>query len=368
MAVRYLAQRVTGDGVPGPWLGELPLSGVAAIDVLSGPPQLAATLDPAVARLRGPDNKPVLLDWGTAIYCEVDQRIDGGWLLVGSPIEGSSLRIDGSGFCGYPAGMPYSGDYSGVQVDPLEIHGHIWEHLQSQPGGNLGLILGGATSPVRIGTPEEDVSFETGAGEQVGFEAGPYRLNWWSTDDLGSEVDKLARETPFDYHERHAWNADQTEVLHYLDRGYPRLGRRRTDLRYVLGESVTLPPVVGEGGETANEIWVIGAGEGRNMIRGTASRRDGRIRRVAQVEDKRIGSLADASSRARRDLSLRLDDSSVNTVAVRSLGTLRVGDEIRLQAEMDWTDLDQWVRVVSVTKDPSEGEAAVLQVVRSEAA
>jgi hypothetical protein len=358
----YIAERITGDG-PGVFLDfELPLTDVTVTDVLSGPPQLTAVIRPAYGRLIADDGHPVLRDDATAIYAEAAGQIRGGWILQPLIAEEEQLRLDGSGFCGYPADQPYDDDQSWVDVDPLDVVRHVWSHLQAHPGGNLGLRVAGTTSPVRIGTPEEAAA--AGAGDDPS--AGPYRLNWWSTDDLGAVVEELARSTPFDYREQHAWNAARTQVEHFLDLGYPTLGRRRTDLRFVLGENVTIPPVVSLGPRNrANAVRVLGAGEGRDMIHSPiTATRDGRIRRVAQVADKSIRSLTEANERARRELAARQGLRDVSTVVVR--GVLpQVGDEVRLQAEMDWTDVDQWVRVLSATTRPEEGDAAVLSVTPS---
>lgn len=44
---RYMAQTMDGTGTPGAWLShELPLSNVSITDVLSGPPQMTATISP----------------------------------------------------------------------------------------------------------------------------------------------------------------------------------------------------------------------------------------------------------------------------------------------------------------------------------
>ena len=46
----------------------------------------------------------------------------------------------------------------------------------------------------------------------VTFEAGPFKLNWWETDDLGDVIDKLATDTPFEYVEEHRWANDGESI------------------------------------------------------------------------------------------------------------------------------------------------------------
>src|SRR5699024_9916925 len=51
-------------------------------------------------------------------------------------------------------------------------------HLQSKPQGDLGVVVDDTKAPkgVTVGAEEKDVSFETGEGEQVEFQSGPYIL------------------------------------------------------------------------------------------------------------------------------------------------------------------------------------------------
>jgi hypothetical protein len=357
---RYIAERITGDG-PGRFLSwSLPITNPKLTDVLSGPPQFTGTIDHAQARLLGPDGLPLLLDKATAIYAERDREIRGGWILQNtSETEDEQLEIDASGFCGYPTDKPYLDEYSAVDVDPADVVRRIWEHLQTFPGGQLGMTVGDTTTAVRIGTPKVEGDDTT----------GPFEMNYWSTDDLGAVIEELAKATPFDYHERHAWNADRTQILHFLDIGYPRLGSRR-DLRFVLGENITLSPVTTFGSqEAANEVVVLGAGEGRDQIRASAAVRDGRIREVATITDSHIQTQTDAENRARRELGARQGMATISQLHVRDhrltrVGSWSVGDDIRVLADTAWAPLDMWVRIVGSEISPDDGDDAVLTVRR----
>src|SRR4051794_5724377 len=222
----YHARSIDGSGLPGPWLGfELPFLSAQMTDVLSGPPQMTATINPRFGQLLGSDKQPLLKPWRTEICAEQDGIIRADGILVASGFQGSEWKLDISGFSGYAEGMPFEGDLSFVETDPLDIVRAIWAHIQNGQDSDLGLVLDSETAtPVRVGKPlplDDDgnpVDTNTSADE------GPYRLTWWSNDNLGSDIDDLAGSTPFDYHERHQWNADKTAVEHYLDFGYPTLG------------------------------------------------------------------------------------------------------------------------------------------------
>jgi hypothetical protein len=372
---RYLAYRVDGQGPTGTLLeGELPLGGVRLTDVLSGPPQMQATISPRFSRLVAADGLPLLRPWRTAIYAEQDGIIRHGGLLVGSSYDGPSWALDVSGFTTYLKGTPYEGDQSFIETDPLVIARHMWSHVQAQSGSNLGVVLGTATSPVRVGKalvpdPATGVVPTESSGDD-----GPYRLVRWANDDLGQDFDDLASSTPFDYHERHEWDATKTQVRHYLDLGYPRLGRRYPG-RFVLGENVqTVPTIEDDGDGFANDVRVLGAGEGSAMVIGRATAYDGGLRRVRTIDRKEITDRARADAYARQELARRTLMTTSPSVVVRStpaapLGAWGVGDEIRLQVDAGegaWRGIDLWFRVVSMTVDPEAPEMMAMDLLRSD--
>lgn len=371
---RYLAQRIDGSGQPGEWLdNELPLSDVTLTDVLSGPPQLTATIAPTQARLLGSDGQPLLMPWRTAMYTEQDGQIRSGHLLVASGYNGPKWDLDASGFSGYPKGMGYEGDTSWVEADPLDIVRHIWAHIQGGQDSNLGVSVDMQTrTPARVGKatiPNADGTV-SGTGST---DDGPYRLVRWANHDLGKDIDDLAKSTPFDYHERHTWNADKSQVLHYLEFGYPGLGARRDDLRFVLGENVqTIPDIEEDGGDYANHVRMLGAGEGSAMVMGEARVSNGSLRRMLTVDDKTIEDAGRASLAARNEMRRRLSLATTPTVVVRNMiggaqiGAFGVGDEIRLQADEPWRDIDLWFRVLTMTISPENPEIASLTLLRTD--
>lgn len=380
---RYLAQRLYGDGTPGPFLhNELPLHDVAINDVLSGPPQLTATISPVFKSLKASDGAPLLGEWSTVIHAEADGVIRASCVLVGSDFRGEAWSLDCSGFTTVMKGMQYPDTVTFSETDPLEIVRHIWSRVQADPDTNMGMSVDPYTStPIRVGalpaatpvvTDTSSSSTTSVATAAAATTDKPYELNWWSTYDLGGEIDKLAQSTPFDYHERHEWNTDHTNVLHFLDFGYPSLGQRRPNLRFVLGENVQqLPDPTRDGQGFANHVVVLGAGEGSVMVKGEARVRDGRIRRMAVIDDKSITDSGDAVTAARLELARRQQLLQVTDFVVRNhpmapIGSFNVGDEIRLQASTDWVDLDMWCRVVSIGINPEKPDMMSVSVLRSD--
>ncbi len=370
MGRRYVATRLNGDGTETPLSFDVPLQGVSITDDLSGPGGLEGTITPELERLKTPGGAPVFEAWSTALYAEVDGKIRGGAILAGLKDQGASMALDCVGFTAYLKDEPYTADYSRVGVDPLEVARHMWEHRQAKTGGNIGLVVDGTTSPVRIGTPARDVNFTNSAGEDVSFEAGPYTLAWWKTRDLGKEFDDLATTTPFDYRVSHEWDGET--VAHRLILGYPRLGRRREDLRFVLGENVFQRPTVDlTGGDYASEILVLGAGEGRKMVRGIQSTASRRLHRTAVVEDKSLQSKKAAAAVALTELRSRLGGPDITEVEALNhpharIGDYSPGDEILIQTREGWSgEVSLWVRILSITLDPVS-ERSVLSVARVE--
>lgn len=516
----YIATRIHGDGTETPLDFDVPISGAEITIELSGPGGVTGTIAPEILALKDDDGRPILTPWNTAIYAELDGVIRGGGILVEPEEHGPDLAIDAMGFSAYPSGQCHVGQYSKIGIDPLDAARHIWEHLQSQPAGNLGLVLDETISPVRIGIPEDpkltsartaehktrtayeaakadrveldnalkahdkdiansrkaiwsaipleyfaerakiikqssppsggnastdhiwwdtdDGSINTYHGPQAGAgwkpitkkkadlvkdriaihdrldaqrdgivkdrdaakavetkakdtwdaaaarlrdEAGgaaqPYVLAAWLNQDLGEQFDELAKNTPFEYLVEHYWDRDpELAVIHHEMRlGYPRLGRRRHDLRFVVGENVLVPPpVTWDGSEYASEVLVIGAGEGRTTVIGHvhAPTPTGRLRRVKAVEAKHLSSKGAAERYGAAEVRRSSGEPGFGEeIVVRDspsarIGSYRPGDEILIQNTDGWSaGRDIWVRILAVRHNPESGETN-LNVTRAE--
>ncbi len=368
---RFYAQRMNGTGTPGAWLDtELPLHDVSITEVLSGPPQLTATISPARARLKTTDGRPLFDKWGTVIHAEKDGAIRGSYLLEGSGFDGPDWAIDAPGFTRYAKDKPFSGEASYSHTDPLTIVRHIWADVQTQQVSNLGLVVDSATTtPVRVGASPPAAGV---AGvSNTSTDEKPYELNYWSTHDVGGRIDDLAATTPFDYRERHQWNRARTAVEHYLDFGYPTLGRRRNDLTFTYGVNIHTTPSISDGSGFANHVIVFGAGEGSAMVVGEAAAVDGRLRVTATVVDKKITDRAQAMRRARRELALRtasvrISDVLIEDTGAAPFGSFTVGDEIRVQTKTEWHTVDQWSRVIKLTITPDDRATTAAQIMRTD--
>lgn len=371
--MRYLAQRVgTGE-----WLHrDLPLSAVERTRTLSGPSTIQATLTPGLRHATHTDGLRILEDWGTFIYAAQTDRngrtgpIVCAGIYIDATYEGDTQQFTAPGFATYPHGTIFedarlwgpdvgSGTEENPEKprpDPLQIVQDHWAWIQSMPDADLGVrVVGDLASSERIGDYE-----------------APYRLQWWEMPDLGAEIDRLAAETPFDYVEEHEWvDETQQEVDHRIRIGWPRIGRRRDDLRFAEGENIIVPLTgPSTGASSGNNIIGIGNGEGAKMVQSRASVRNGRLRRTVVVTDKTKGQ-AEMDNLV-RDLAGRLQPTlDITSVAIKDHRNARIsaiapGDDILVQGMLpSYGQGSMWVRVLAITENDDTPGQAVLTTKRS---
>ena len=355
MAWRYIAQRIAG-----PSRGEfldwnLPLSGVELSDGI-GSAWLKAKIEPEITFPMALDGRPVLDKWSTAIWAEENGLIRGGGILVDNQYAGPVREINCMGYSGYPVGIPYADVLSRYDIDPLDIVRLIWGHVQGYASGDLSMVVDSSVSPIRIGT-------QTTAGGA----SGPYTLNWWEATDCGEAINTLAGSTPFEFREIHAWSVTEPDKIdHRLQLGYPRIGTRRSDLRFVVGENVfTIPPVSDDGTEFANEIIGLGKGTGRTIVTANAATSDNRLRRPALLIDNTVDSIPVMQERTKVELIKKSGDISIASIIVTDHPNARInswqpGDEIFVQAGIGWDSVAIWCRIMSSQINPDQGNQATL--------
>lgn len=340
MSWRYIAQRaLTGEFLD----FDVPLQREELQWSLSGAGSLRGSVAPDVGGLRASDGSPLFDEWGTLLYAEADGEIRWGGILTSSTFEGSQWSIEAAGFTTYPHGTPYLGTYSKTSVDPLDALREIWRHVQSFKDGGLGMVIPSTKTPVRLGSNDE-----------------PYTLDWWDAKDCGDEIDTLAKETPFDFAEQHSWASDGT-IAHKLLIGYPRLGTKRRDLAFVMGDNVTnVVTVQRDGSQYASAVLGLGAGEGsKSLRRSTSVTLPNRLRRVSVYSDKSITSSSRMDSLIRDELQTRrnlLDIAQVDVIDHPNapLGAWQLGDDVLVQADVPWLgEVRLWCRITgwSLTSD-----------------
>lgn len=328
---RYLAQRA----VSGEWLSwDLPLVVDELGWDLSAPGTLRASITPDVGLERAVDGRLLVDEWSTLVYAEADGQIRWGGVVRRSGFDGPKWTVEAAGLASYPHGLPYLEEYRPNPAEPVAAIREIWRHLQAQPDGDLGVVVVGDPTPVRLG------------GEQ------PYELVWWDARDCGGEIDQLTREAPLDWTEEHRW-ASPTTVAHEIRVGYPRLGRRRPDLAFVQGDNVAaVVAAERDGDDYANEVVAIGKGEGRSTLTSRVPERDGRLRRAYVWSDKSVGTTDRLTANARDELAARRLLPEVRELTVvdhpnAPLASWQLGDDVLVQADVPWLGVvEVWSRVV----------------------
>lgn len=361
---RFIAARLDGAGGMEFLDYDLRLDDPEVHQVLNGHGGLTGRIPHEQAHLRA-GGKPVFVPWSTAIFAEASGIIRGGGILTDLSEDGPALALDCVGFTGYLDGMPYTNARSIERDDPLRISRHLWEHTQARKGFDLGLEFAGASTSREMFIGDPDIEPTT-----TPTKVDPLVLAYWETHDLAREFDHLAQLAPFEYRMEHAWSGDR--IRHRLNYGYPALGARRQDLRFVVGENVLVEPDIETAGdEYASHVLVLGAGEGRSMMRDEQSTTTDRLGRYAVVSDKTITTPAQAKARATAELKALTGTSDVTEIQViehphAPLGSYQVGDEIPLTTADGWTDeTDMWVKILGIVIRPGS-DTTTLQVRRAE--
>lgn len=365
---RYIASRLNGDGTETFLDYDLPLQDVEVVTTLSGADSLNFKVTPEIADLKK-NGQSIFLPWSTAVYAEHGGAIRGGAIVCDMKENGQTIQGETIGFAGYPNGMPYNGDKVFRNEDPLNVFRHIWQHLQAFRDGDIGVTVDDTKSRARVGVSQSVVENAlNGGGSDQALVYG-----WWQTLDLGSEISSLASNTPFDYRMGLSWDGSRIKKHIYL--GAPRLGVRRQNLRFMVGENLFVHPEIRfDGDDYASDIWAFGAGEGRAMVKDLNQRNDiGRLRRVVVVQNKALRTRQQVVSLATKEKTKRTAAQDISQIIVHNhpnarLGSYNVGDEILVQSDTGWSaGLYMWVRILQIKLNP-DTEVCTLDVIRSDKA
>lgn len=365
---RYIATRMNGDGTETFLNFNVPLSNVEVNPVVNGHGGIKGTITPEIASLKTDDGDHIFVPWWTAIYAEEDGHIRGGGILKDYDDEAPKLQLDCIGHTGYLTDTRYTEVKSIERDDPLKVSKHLWEHTQARPHFNIGVEFAGAEASRDMFIGDDNITPTT-----TPTKVTPYVLAYYQTHDLAKEFDLLAELAPFEYTMTHEWNTDKTAIRHILHYGYPRLGARRTDLRFVVGENVVEQPKFDIGGDSyASDVIVLGAGEGSKMMRAEDNAANpGRLGRDAVIIDKSITTPAEAKKRAAAERKMLSGTADVTEIHVRQsdharLGSYSVGDDILIETAPGWSDIrEMWVKILGIQIRP-ESNVTTLQIMRAE--
>ena len=360
---RLIAQRVL-DGEIIEW--ELPVSeDFQYTEQLSGPVVMQGSFRPELIQVQ----ELGLDGYAYWLHVEINQEIRASAILLPPQYQESEMSFSAEGVSAMPHYHYFQSVYRQIQVDPFSVVRSLWNYIQSQPESDLGVIVSNNSSPARLGEPATTETTVTTADDGTTttttrqIPEKPYELLWWEATNIGEELDTLSGQVPFDFVERHSWNADRTDVLHFIDLGYPRLGVARPNLLFNEENILEAVPVQEPEDTYASAVLVIGAGDGEDTIRGYAAQSYGdRIRKEVTVTDKTIKTVERANARALSELAFRRGRTfEASEIVVNAyhpnapIGSYSIGDDIQVQIEVPWLMVSHtsWYRIISIQNKPS---------------
>lgn len=370
----FFAMTLHGDGTETLAAADLPLTSPSVTTALSGTDEIGFDLTPEIARLKRPDGRPLMRSRSTAVYAVLDGLIRCGGMVRSGTAQGHVLRVACHGFVSYLDGLPWTNSTKKLYgADPADVVRMVWAYGQMHPLGNLGVnVSADVKTPARVGVRVAEVKNAKGDITTEGVDE-PVLLANYATHDLSETFMEMLDVGSLDYRETHTLTGDT--VRHDLVLGYPRLGRRRTDIQFKLGVNVAEQPSFEfDDDDYASEVLVVGAGEGDKMLRAHAYVNGAdRIRRVQVIPEKGIGRLATIQAAAAKYARwLNLEDGDVDELVIvphplAPVGSWENGDEIFLSGDALWAgQVAQWVRVLATTYTPGEHPGATVKVVRAD--
>ncbi|NUK18289.1 hypothetical protein [Streptomyces lunaelactis] len=338
---RYIVARAaTGEVLH--W--NLPLTEVEFGPEMSGPGSLSATLSPTFAR---PLND--MLDAGNAvILAERNSKLLWGGVIWRAEPQGPKLPIEASGFTSYlHRRFDLHGNLGGrgpyIEADPCAVIRDVWAYAQDQPDGDLEVVVDDTKSEAKTGTAKD-----------------PYDIPRWDVRNLGEIVDELADiDDGLEWSEAVAWRGRRPERRIIL--GAPRLGRRREDLTFTTGANVTgEPQVIRDADEYAQWVIGLGAGDGKKRKIAVDGVRNQRLRLEHKLEtsEKDETKLKQRTRRERvaRQILPTITELEIIDHPAAPIGSLRIGDDVRIRLHEPHTEYDGWNRIIGWTVRPGQGE------------
>lgn len=331
---------------------------------LSGPATITFTLLPDEEGAQGIPWKT----WGQWVHVEMEKQ-DGTKFIFASGLtkpsdydaETGAMTLKLDGFSSYLDGIPWLDNWNPFTVDPFHVIHRIWNHVQSYPGGYLGVEV----TPADSGTLLLPGFYFDGSEFVLDFFA--YFVRAADYRDCQEEVISLCRDMPIDFVEQSAWNAQRTAISKKIELAYPRRGVQQLGIGFRLGENVlSATPTVEVEIDWTSDIIVRGWWPGK-MHSSTLSNADpDRYRRVMKEEDALINSRERSEVWAKRKLARAQVPRHWSSITVDMYhsnapwGTYDVGDDILIGGNIPYVgDVKEWHRIMSIQPDDSLGQVVM---------
>jgi len=335
---------LTQNALTGAWLSTaLPVGQLEYGDELNGPGSLSGTIAPRLLA-----SNPTLADPGnTFIYVESDGQIVWGGIVWDVRTQGSQYAIEAASWSSYlQHRYDLDGEFGGrgpyTYTDRCQVLRDIWTYAQSIADGDLGVLVDSTTSTATIGIPSD-----------------VYHSYSYDVNCLGDKADDLVSgdATP-DYTCTTAWNTDKTAVVKRIRLGWPRLGRRRTDISFSSGVNIIEDPEIALAGDDYAQVVIAsGSGDGSAKLRQISAVRNGRLRLEAAIDAPELNGNDTLRARAEAERAWRQVLGSVDQVTIRNtsaapFGSWQTGDDVYTRIHNQWGSFTGWCRITGSTVKP----------------
>lgn len=340
---RYWAQHALTNQV---LAASLPVADPEFGHELNGPGHFRGRLEPRFVQANA-----AALDAGNVyLYAQFGTLLMWGGLLWFSQPQDRSWGLEAAGWSSYlNQRYDHHGELNGrgpyVNTDPCKIIRDVWAYAQEQPDGTLGVQVDTTTSTAKVGTAKE-----------------PWHSYWYEVPNLGDHIDNLVSEDDSPDYANHCSYATDGSVVRRVRLGYPRLGRRRTDITFRSGINIIdSPPIRYSGEDYANTVIATGSGEGTATRKAVDSVRDGRLRvekhlALPSVNGNDVLAKRAAADRKRRQILGQTEQITVRHHPHAPLGSWQIGDDVQVAVHNEWTSWSAWCRITGWTVKPGAGD------------
>jgi hypothetical protein len=339
---------------------DLVVSNPKVLQVLSGACNIQFDVDYRDYSCQGIYFKP----WGHLIHAEKllptgERAIFASGIVVPSQIDKSTgiMHLEAQGFSGYMKGMPALFNWNPLAVDVFEVVHKVWDHLQSYPNGDLGVTVYPSISGLEM---LPGYAFDGQLMNQSFYAMFIRAVDKQQCDNI---VDKLSRDTPFDYLEQAQWNSDRTAIDKAIFLGYPIAGQQQNALMFVINENVIeAVPHIETQIDWASDIIIDGWAPGTEFSATISNADTNRFRRVISEDDAQINSNERAAAWAKKKLTRRQTPAYWESIIVdmghpnAPFGSYTCGDRILVRGFMPWVgDVNQLHKIIAIAVDEKSG-------------